>query len=77
MTVADGRLRHLRDQCLGVAQHQQQQLAMAIEFVFETLPRQAVGISGTLHNCTTWRAFTAHEHRDTDQPLIAYHGNLR
>jgi uncharacterized protein (TIGR03643 family) len=34
VTVADGRLRDLRNQRLGIAQHQHQQLAVAVESQF-------------------------------------------
>lgn len=61
VAVADGGLGHLGDQRLGVAQHQQEHFAVAVELVLEPLPGQAKGVSRALHNGPTRGAFAAHE----------------
>jgi hypothetical protein len=38
MAVADGSLRDLGNQGLGITQHQQQQLTVAVKFFFDVRP---------------------------------------
>ncbi|MCY1236946.1 hypothetical protein D9M72_496220 [compost metagenome] len=50
---------------------------MAIEFGFQPLPLQPVGVAGALHDGPARRAFAAHEHRQANQPLIADYRDFR
>ncbi|MNV60478.1 hypothetical protein D3C71_1529410 [compost metagenome] len=77
VTIAHRRLRHLGQERLGVAQHQVQHVAVQIEFAFEQLPFQAVGMASTLHQGAAGGAFAPHEQGHPDQPLVAHHGDLR
>ncbi|MNT22528.1 hypothetical protein D3C72_1579150 [compost metagenome] len=76
VAVAHRRLGHLRDQRLGVAQHQQEHFFVAVELVLELLAGQAVGMPGALHNGAARRAFAAHEDRNADQAFVADHRDL-
>jgi diguanylate cyclase len=50
VAIAHGRLRHLRDQGLAVAQHQVQQITMARDLIIEAATRQPVGLAAALHD---------------------------
>ncbi|MND48281.1 hypothetical protein D3C80_391990 [compost metagenome] len=75
--VADRRLCHLGNQRLGVAQHQKQQLAVAIDLGFQSIPLKSVCVAGALHDGPARGAFAAHEHRQANQTLIADYRDFR
>jgi hypothetical protein len=72
MAVAGRGLGHLRDQRLGVAQQQALHRAAAVEFLFEQLALQPVGVSRGLHHGRTGRGVAAHEERDADHAFVAH-----
>ena len=74
--VADGGLRHLRDQRLGVAQQQAHHRAGAAEFLLQQLRLQAVAVAGAAHHGAAGRGVAAHEHRDAHHALVADHGDF-
>ena len=73
MPIANGGLRHLRQQGLRVTQQQMLHGAAMIEFLLEQIARQLVGIACALHDRTARRRFTAHEKRNTDDAFVANH----
>jgi len=74
--VANGGLRHLCDQSLGVAQQQSLNRARAMEFLFKNTRTQSICHTCTLHDRSVRRRFTAHKKRNADQPFIAHDRNL-
>ena len=77
MAIAHGRLCHLRDQGLRVAQQQPLQRAVPVKLVLEALAAQSIGVPGTLHDRAVRRRLAAHEQRDADQALVAHYRDLR
>ena len=76
MAVAHRRLRHLRQQRLGVTQQQTLHRAGAIELVLQQRPLQPVGVTGALHNGPAGRGLAAHEEGDADDSLVTDHGDF-
>jgi hypothetical protein len=77
MPVAYRRLRHLRDQRLGVAQQEQLERAAAIELAPDHHGRNAVGMARVLHHRAAGGRFAAHERRDADHPFVSGKRELR
>ena len=77
MPVAHGRLRHLRDQRLRVAQQDVEHFAVTIEFLLEAIAREAVRVAGALHDGAARRGFAAHEQRHANGAFVAHHGDFR
>jgi len=75
MAVADSRLRHLRDECLGVAQHEVQHRC-PLELVLHGCRRQPEAFARTLHDSAARRRLAAHEERDADDAFVAHDGDL-
>ena len=73
--VAHRRLRHLRDQRLGIAQ-QQVQHRCPVELVLDHTRFQAQALAGALHDRAAGRGLAAHEQRDADDALVADHSDL-
>ncbi|KAG0753050.1 hypothetical protein G6F22_021615 [Rhizopus arrhizus] len=69
--VAHGRLRHLRQQRLGVSQQQMLHGAAPVEFVLQRLALQLEGRTGALHDGAAGGGFPAHEERDADNALVS------
>ncbi len=68
--VANSGLGDLSDQGLRVAQHQQQQLAMAVKFFFHPHPGKSIGITGALDQRAARRALAAQKQTDAEQALV-------
>jgi hypothetical protein len=66
MAIAYRRLRHLGNQCLGIAQQQKLQLGMAVKLVLEHLPGQTPRVAGALHQRQARGALAAHEQGNAD-----------
>jgi hypothetical protein len=71
VTIADRRLRHLRDQRLGVAQQQQLHRPTAHELALQQRRREPVRPALALHDRAAGGRLATHEQRDADQPVVA------
>jgi len=76
VAVADGGLRDLADECLGVAQQQAHQGPGTFELGVHALGLEPIAPAGTLNHGTAGRGFTAHEHENTQHALVADDGHL-
>ena len=75
--VAHRRLRHLREQRLGVAQQAALQRPTARELRQQGGSGQLEGLTGAAHEGTVGAGLPAHEQRRTDRALAADHSDFR
>src|SRR5690242_18820317 len=76
MPIAYRGLRHLRNECLRIAQQQAHYGAGAIELLFQQLRLQSKTVSRALNHSPARRGFTAHEQRYAEYAFIADHGDF-
>ena len=74
--VAHGGLRHLRDEGLGVAEHEVHGRAAEVELFPHQPGIEPKALAGALQHGAAGGGATTHEDRDTDQPLSAHDGDL-
>src|SRR5471032_1026303 len=77
MAVAHGRLRHLRNQGLRIAQQEAHHRAGTVELVHQHLRLQAKADAARLHHGAAGRGTAAHEQRHADDAFIAHAGDFR
>ena len=76
VAVANDALRHLRHQCLSVAQCKLPQDAVLMEFPADDVSLDSIGFAGTLHDAPVIRSFSAKHQRSADQSVIAGDGEF-
>ena len=68
--VANGRLRYLSDQCLGIAQQQLLEFSTPREFILQHLGLHPQGAAGALYDGAVGHGAAAHEQRYPDHAII-------
>src|SRR6266536_4173210 len=76
MPIADGGLRHLRNQGLRVEQQQLLQRAALFEFMFDYLRANPIRVTAALYDRLVWRGVPAQEQGDAEQAFVSCHRDL-
>ena len=76
MPIADRRLRHLRDQRLGIAQQQMHRRTEAPELALEQFGLEPHAVPRALHDGAAGRGVAAHEQRNAEDAFVAHDGDF-
>jgi len=75
--VADGGLRHLRNQSLSVEQQQVLHRTAHIEFLLDQFCADSIRMPAALHDCLIRRCQSTEEERHPEQALVSRHRDFR